>query len=189
MTNRWPALLLIPLACLAAGCSAHRRAGTGDVAFRLLWKGDSDLDLYVVDPTGDCIFFGDPASATGGVLDIDCNSGTDRLCTHPIENVFWPLGTAPAGTYTYWVDANSLIEKEAPLAFELQLLRGKEVVWRHPGIVREYLEEPGVFTLAFSRDRRTPPVPAGVKHDRPGDWSNDSLGCHLFPPPKERRAG
>jgi hypothetical protein len=186
MTNRSLALLLIPLTCLAAGCSAHRRAGTGDVAFRLLWNGESDLDLYVVDPAGECIFFARPSSATGGVLDIDCNAGTDRLCTHPIENVFWPPGTAPAGTYTYWVDANSLINAEAPLAFELQLLRGKEVVWRHAGAVDDYRQERSAFALDFSRDRRrTLPVPAGLQRDPLGNWSNASIHCQVFPPPKE----
>lgn len=182
------ALCLIPLAFLAAGCSAHRRAGTGDVAFRLLWDGQSDLDLYVVDPTGDCIFFGDPSSATGGILDVDCNATPERLCAHPIENVFWPPGTAPAGTYTYWVRANSLLADEAPLPFELQLLRGSQVVWRHPGSVQSYGEAPGGFTLAFSRERRTLPVPSDVKLDSASSWWNAPFGCSPFPPPKERRA-
>jgi len=48
--------------CLA--CSAHREAGTRDIAFRLVWDGQSDLDLYVEDPAGTCIC-GGVAAASG----------------------------------------------------------------------------------------------------------------------------
>jgi hypothetical protein len=140
------------------------------VAFRLVWEGVSDLDLFVVDPAGGCIDFTEPRSATGGILDIDCNSGTDRLCPHPIENVFWPPGTAPAGTYTYWVSANSLIASEAPLHFELQLLRGKEVVCRQQGSIGEAAGTFGPFVYAFSPQRHVAPVAGGGPLPVCADW-------------------
>ena len=133
--------LLVSLgACLA--CSTHsahqetREAGTGDIAFRLIWDGESDLDLFVEDPAGACIFFGNRDSVTGGLLDVDCNAGSERLCESPVENVYWPQGTAPAGSYMYWVEGHSIIPAEAPLAYELQLLRGTDVVWSYPGILQ-----------------------------------------------------
>ena len=128
---------LVALACLlpllAAGCSATRRAGTGDVAFRLVWDGTSDLDLLVEDPGGTCIFWGRRESPLGGMLDVDCNAGTDRVCDHPIENVFWPTGAAPSGAYRVWVRAHALLPAEAPLAYQLQILHGTTVSWTHRG--------------------------------------------------------
>lgn len=73
--------LFLTVAFAAGGCSAHREAGTGDVAFRLVWDGGSDLDLVVEDPAGGCIFYGQRTSELGGILDVDCNAGTDRCRT------------------------------------------------------------------------------------------------------------
>lgn len=124
-------LLPMMFVCLLAlSCSAHPKAGTGDVAFRLLWEGQSDLDLIVVDPSGQCLSFLYRQSDNGGLLDVDCNGGTGMMCEKPIENVYWPIATAPSGPYVYWVEAPSLIPAEAPLEFEIQLLRGRDVVWR-----------------------------------------------------------
>ncbi len=118
MTRRLFAAFAILIPCLTAACSTHRQAGTGDVAFRLVWNGTSDLDLYVQDPAGNCVFFGRKQSDTGAILDVDCNGGSNQICEHPVENVYWPKSTAPAGTYTYWIETNSLVLTEGPVPFE-----------------------------------------------------------------------
>ena len=117
------------LCLLVVSCSAHRQAGTGDIAFRLLWDGESDLDLMVLDPGGQCLSFLTRTSDSGGLLDVDCNGGTGKMCDWPIENVYWPRSKAPVGQYTFWVKAHSLIPAESPLEFEMQILRGSRVVW------------------------------------------------------------
>jgi len=138
--------LVVAAVCLALGaCSAHRAAGTGDVAFRLIWDGRSDLDLFVEDPSGACIFFGQRASDAGGVLDVDCNGGTDQMCERPIENVFWPVGSAPRGPYRFWVHAHSLIPAEAPLTYHLQVLRGRLPLWSQEGTIHHHQELQGPF--------------------------------------------
>lgn len=149
-------LAVMGIACLGLSCSANRRAGTGDVAFRLVWDGVSDLDLFVEDPAGGCIYFAHPSSDAGGILDVDCNAATQ--CAHPIENVYWPAGSAPAGTYTYWIYANSLLGSEAPLPFEVQVLRGPAVVWRHKGTIQEVGGKFGPLDYEFSRERQAEPV-------------------------------
>ena len=146
---------------LCLGCSAHREAGTGDIAFRLVWDGESDLDLYVEDPAGTCIFFGQRGSTTGGLLDVDCNGASDRTCEHPVENVYWPAGTAPAGTYHYWLEAHSVIPAEAPLRFELQLLRGPGVQWRHTGTLQATDQIVGPFEIDFASGRSSTPLVVG----------------------------
>ncbi|HSK79433.1 MAG TPA: hypothetical protein VLQ45_23470 [Thermoanaerobaculia bacterium] len=143
-------LLLLLLTLFVVGCSGNsRRAGTGDVAFRLTWDGLSDLDLIVEDPAGGCIFFYSRESPSGGILDVDCNAGTDFTCEHPIENVFWPASTAPAGGYTFWVHAHALIPAEAPLGFHLQVLRGTEVFWVNADFILDHEEVHGPYHYDF----------------------------------------
>ncbi len=78
------------------------QVGTGDVQIALSWDADSDVDLHVVAPDGSEIYYANPRSV-GGELDLDSNAGCSIDGTRN-ENVTWPTGTAPAGTYTVLVD-------------------------------------------------------------------------------------
>ena len=83
--------------------------GTGDVQVTLIWDTDSDMDLRVEDPTGHEISHHQPASESGGTLDHDKIPGPGDMGPH-VENIFWADGTAPAGTYSAYIqhyDANS----------------------------------------------------------------------------------
>jgi len=79
--------------------------GTGGVQVSVSWNSRADVDLYLVEPSGETIWYGNEESATGGVLDLDSNAacfGADLRN----ENINWPTRTPPAGTYTvrvnYW---------------------------------------------------------------------------------------
>ena len=76
--------------------------GTGDVQITLVWADGNDLDLHVIDPSGAEIYFSNPQSPTGGILDHDDTAGCARTGTH-VENVFWPTGGAPPGRYRVFV--------------------------------------------------------------------------------------
>ncbi|GAA5161772.1 MopE-related protein [Ornithinimicrobium tianjinense] len=80
--------------------------GDGELRFTLLWDSADDLDLHIVEPSGERLWFGDTASATGGLLDRDDNVGTCAGDPEPggVENVYWPVGAAPTGTYTIEID-------------------------------------------------------------------------------------
>ena len=77
--------------------------GTGDVQVTLSWDTDSDVDLHVVDPGGQEVFYAQRRSASGGELDLDSNAGCviDHIRN---ENITWPVGRAPRGRYTVRVD-------------------------------------------------------------------------------------
>ncbi len=75
--------------------------GTGDVQVTLRWSGGSDVDLHVTDPSGEEISFSSPTSSSGGQLDVDCIPGSTCADSGPhVENIFWPTGTAPSGSYS-----------------------------------------------------------------------------------------
>jgi hypothetical protein len=78
-------------------------AGTGDVQVSLSWDANSDIDLHVIDPSGEEIYWNNRRSASGGKLDLDSNSGCN-IDSVRNENVTWPTGIAPRGTYTVRVD-------------------------------------------------------------------------------------
>ena len=82
---------------------AIQEVGTGDVQVSLSWDTETDVDLHVVDPTGEEIYYGNTNGASGGQLDLDSNAGCgiDGINN---ENVTWPTGNAPSGTYVVRVN-------------------------------------------------------------------------------------
>ena len=78
--------------------------GTGDVQINVTWDSKADLDLHVVDPSGQEIYWANRTSTTGGQLDLDSNAAcaTDGPRA---ENIFWASGLiAPHGDYYVRVD-------------------------------------------------------------------------------------
>jgi uncharacterized protein YlaN (UPF0358 family) len=73
--------------------------GTGDVQVTLRWETSADLDLHVVDPWGEEIYFSHQRSQSGGELDVDANAACRTQYYTPVENIYWPTGGAPYGTY------------------------------------------------------------------------------------------
>lgn len=84
------------------GSDGASDAGTGQVQVRLTWRGRADLDVAVTEPGGTLVWYNARSSTSGGVLDVDANSnclGATSDTQVNIENVFWPTGQAPVGTY------------------------------------------------------------------------------------------
>lgn len=74
--------------------------GTGDIQFTLRWSSTADLDLAVIDPNGEEIYYGSRTSSSGGQLDVDSNALCSTAVANPVENIFWPTGESIDGTYT-----------------------------------------------------------------------------------------
>ena len=91
--------------------ASSQDVGTGDVQFNLKWTSRADLDIHVTDPDGYTYGYEDryytEESPNGGDQDIDANYGCERddrdASGFAKENVFWPPGQAPTGTYTVYV--------------------------------------------------------------------------------------
>lgn len=79
--------------------------GTGDIQVTLRWDDLNDLDLWVVDPSGEQIYYAHPYSASGGVLDVDANRGCGaNITTNAVENIYWPEGQSPSGDFVVYVN-------------------------------------------------------------------------------------
>lgn len=83
---------------------------TGAVQVSLSWDTPTDVDLHVVEPGGEEIYYDHTTSETGGVLDLDSNPACDIDGVNN-ENITW-TDVAPAGEYVvrvdYWSDCGGL---------------------------------------------------------------------------------
>ncbi len=95
---------------------------TGDVQVTLRWDTSDDLDLYVQDPAGDEVYYGNPAVASGGLLDVDANAGCAQQMASPVENIYWPTDGGVPGDYVVTVDLFSYCGDEVPINFTLTTL-------------------------------------------------------------------
>jgi hypothetical protein len=92
------------------------QVGTGDIQVSVAWTDTADVDLHVIDPNNEEIYFAHRNAASGGTLDLDanaaCHKNTFTDGTPPAfvsnENVVWGAGKAIPGTYKvildYWSD-------------------------------------------------------------------------------------
>lgn len=78
------------------------KPATGDVQILLNWNNYNDLDLCCTDPGGETVWFENKSVASGGQLDIDMNVDYPGSIT-PVENIYWPTGKAPNGTYNVYL--------------------------------------------------------------------------------------
>ena len=64
----------------------------GDITVNLKWHSTDDLDLMIIDPCDNQVYYKHKKDICGsgtGFLDIDANSNPDSLTTEPQENIFW----------------------------------------------------------------------------------------------------
>lgn len=78
------------------------QASTGDVQVLLSWNNYNDLDLACIDPVGNTVWYNNKSVPSGGMLEIDMNVNPNDSKT-PIENIYWPEGRAPNGTYEVYL--------------------------------------------------------------------------------------
>lgn len=101
--------------------------GTGDVQITLRWNNTADLDLHVIDPNEEEIYFDHPSSRSGGQLDRDANYPCEDASTSPVENIFWPRGGAPKGGYVVAVNYFSECYGEGTTSFTIEVRVDGEV--------------------------------------------------------------
>ena len=91
----------------------------------LIWDNRNDLDLHVITPSGEHIYYAHKQSRCRGELDVDRNVRGET--TKPVENVRWRKGEAPAGRYRVFVQNYRFHETDhAPTPYRVELeINGK----------------------------------------------------------------
>lgn len=74
-------------------------AKDGIITISMLWTTTDDMDLHVITPSGEEIFFGNPLTEWGE-LDVDMQV-SEPFVDSPVENIYF--NNPQRGTYTVWV--------------------------------------------------------------------------------------
>jgi hypothetical protein len=148
-----------------------------DIRASLLWNNRNDLDLHVVPPSGEEVFYAHKKSACGGWLDVDMNISGETL--KPVENVRWAKGTAPKGRYRVFVQNYAFkADNTGPTDFRVEVEVGGEVR-RFDGAVSlkgETGPNSNVLVYEFDYDpEATRPAPAAKPDDPYAQYSDDVI--------------
>ena len=120
---------------------------SGDIRASLIWNNRNDLDLHVVAPSGEEIYYAHKNSDCGGELDVDMNVSGET--TKPVENIYWPRGGAPLGHYKVFVRNYGYHEgARGKTEFRVELLVNGEVT-HFNGTVSGTGESSDVVTAEF----------------------------------------
>lgn len=131
---------------VAAAASTGRTTAvhTGDIQVTLTWYANADIDLYVEDPNGDVVYYGNPQVPSGGELD------RDNMCSNfemgKPENIFWPTGGAPPGVYKVSVNYYSDCGGAGAVRWTVRTVVGGDVK-TYTGVLNEEDETQEVTTF------------------------------------------
>lgn len=121
---------------------------TGDVQITLRWNTIDDVDLHVIDPRRDEIYYSQKTSRSGGILDVDANANANNTMRNPVENIYWPSGQAPMGKYI--VDV-VLYKKRtsAPISYKVIVKYGEKTE-EYSGLISQESERKNVCTINYN---------------------------------------
>jgi hypothetical protein len=106
-------------------------AGVGEVNVRLDWNANADLDLWVVDPCGNKIYYSTPQrSCQGSQGELDLDNRCANLVRGLPENIYWRQNP-PRGTYKVYVDYYDKCGTVGAVNYTVRAwVGGKAYTWR-----------------------------------------------------------
>lgn len=97
-----------------------------DIRASLIWNNRNDLDLHIITPSGEEIFYAHKKSRCQGWLDVDMNVMGETV--KPVENIRWAKGKAPKGHYKVFIQNFKFHEfKKEKTPFRVEIEIGGEI--------------------------------------------------------------
>ena len=118
---------------------------TGNIQITAAWTSPSDIDLHVLDPMGEEIYYAHRNSQSGGVLDRDANAACS-VSPPTVENVYWG-GQPPPGSYRIRLVAYDMC-RSAATPVTLSIAVGGRIV--------------GAYSFTFTYDRQEFVLPFSI---------------------------
>lgn len=172
----------------------------GHLRVSLSWHNRDDLDIHVVEPCGNKIYYGNSQNrSTGGTLDVDMNA-SGRLSCSAVENVTWPTACRmKEGTYEVRVNQYQLRES-ANVGYEVEMeCMGEVLSFAAPTspsntdtvVVFRYSHKDGIKVISGISSTQTPVEEWGAKTqvftkvnlimNSPNHWDGEATGNkHVF---------
>lgn len=175
----------------------------GEVRVSLSWFNYDDLDLHVIEPSRNIIYYGNAVNrVSGGNLDVDMNAGSGRT-REAVENITWPVArTMSDGVYRVVVHNFSQREKiDAGFTIEVEC-RGELYSFDYDKIVKDqekiivveftYSKEKGIVSISKegSSSKVLSKEKWGISTNKfqkvsmvmnsPNYWNNNIGNKHLF---------
>ncbi|PLW95254.1 MAG: hypothetical protein C0592_00545 [Marinilabiliales bacterium] len=98
---------------------------TGAITITLTWQTYDDLDLHLVEPSGNRIYFDNKVSPSGGALDVDINAEGGSMTSNALENIYYK-GVPPSGQYTVYVHFYERVTTQSSIPYQVYVtLDGK----------------------------------------------------------------
>jgi len=76
----------------------------GHLRISLAWSNGDDLDLHVIEPNGNRVYYGNKRGQSGVILDVDMNAGITNNSKDPVENMIWVNPPSQEGIYAVFVN-------------------------------------------------------------------------------------
>lgn len=118
----------------------------GVIQIGLSWNTTADIDLHVVDPFGEEIYYSNPSSSSGGYLDLDDTDG------HGPENVYWTKNI-PDGQYKIYL-VYFAPENGPATDFTVKIINGLGVRESIPGSLG-FFDHNKVHIVTFTKSGNT----------------------------------
>ena len=143
-------------------------AKKGVIEIALIWENTNDLDLHVIDPLGDRVWFSKKTSRSGGELDIDRNASCKNLTNKPVEHIVWTTNDVPHGTYEVCVHHFATCEPSKATPYQLEMKIGNA----DPKII-EGVSDPSILIGSVQDISR---IPVTATFDFPSTRANPAAG-------------
>lgn len=148
---------------------------SGDVQVLLSWNNYNDLDLLCTDPNGESVFFKNRNVSSGGVFEIDMNVEYPDS-KKPIENIYWPNGKAPNGTYNVYVSYYKQHGTTNETPYSVKLKYGATIK-NLSGVIKQ--EDKVVHIGSFTLGASDTPAQRGTQQQNKLEQKRDQLQTEL----------
>ena len=107
--------------------------GTGQLQVSLSFTNAKDVDLHLIEPNGEHIYYGNRTSSNGGQLDLDSNAGCSIDDINNENITYGEDAYIEPGTYTVYVDMYNNCDPTVATGYSVTVTYGGRIISANTG--------------------------------------------------------